>query len=159
MTIKLGTQAGRHPMPVDRYLLAGDVGVGQEAYDAAFAAAQAWLKEPGNFAQMREGVELYYAGLTEVTLGVLDAFQASGYAENVVLFRYDRDQGYVPLRRVVPAEGAQSATMWVVDQRQRNRTTLATHGLAAAAASKPLVEMTDAEAAAAGLITITPAVP
>jgi len=129
--MKLGTQAGRHEMPVEHYLLAGDVGVGQQAYDAAFEAASAWLREPGNYAQLREGLELYYAGLTEVTLGVVDAFQASGYAENVVLMRFDRDQNdYVPLRRVVVAEGQISGGLWVVDQRHSPRLLgYATHGM------------------------------
>ena len=159
MPVRIGSQAGRHPMPVERYILTDpDVGVGQAAYDAAYEAASAWLREPGNAAQMRAGIELFYAGLTEVTLGVVDALQATGYAENVVLMRFDRDQNdYLPLRRVVPAEGEMSATMWVFDQRKPSGLRWA--GIEPEPEPKPLTQMTDAEASAAGLITITPAVP
>ena len=97
--MKLGTIAGRHPMPVDMYLLEGSVEPGNPAYEAAFLAAVRWRR-----AYPKEYVALYYSGLTEVTLGVLDGLYYAG-GSGPDLYRWDTDTGaYERLWRRPPRE-------------------------------------------------------
>lgn len=94
----VGTIRGRHEMPVECYLIDGPVEPGQAAYDAAFTAAVALARDP-NIAR----VALYYAGLTEITLGAVDGFREAG--KRVELMRWDTasstymvlTQSFIPL--------------------------------------------------------------
>lgn len=93
MAVKIGTIQGRHPLPVDEYLVTSEVEPGDSAYEQAFESAKAYAEanlEPGS------SVAVYYTGLTEVTLGVGDGFDAAQI--NVQWWRFDAASGkYVPL--------------------------------------------------------------
>jgi hypothetical protein len=79
--MKIGTVAGRHPLPVDMYLLE-EATPGQSAYDAAYEAARMiGLDE----------VDLYYTGLTEITIGAIDGLDSVGV--KVRLMRYNASSG------------------------------------------------------------------
>lgn len=98
MTTKVGTIAGRHSLPVDLYLVMRAVEPGEDAYTAAYEGAimHAMDLEPAST------VELYFTGLTEITLGALDGYAESGI--NVNLMRYDAaTSSYVPLKTKAPA--------------------------------------------------------
>lgn len=80
---RVGTIAGRHEMPVESYLVIRPVEPGYDAYMAAYEGAIMYAQElaPG------DSVEVYFTGLTELTLGALDGFDELGI--NVQLMRYD----------------------------------------------------------------------
>ncbi|OGY27491.1 MAG: hypothetical protein A2802_00305 [Candidatus Woykebacteria bacterium RIFCSPHIGHO2_01_FULL_43_29] len=102
--MKIGTIRGRHEMPVDRYLVDDrEVSPGEDAYNAVFEAA----KVHGQSLPVADTVELFYAGLTEATIGALDGYESVGI--NVVPMRFNVSSGgYESLsRRVNP---------WVVCQ-------------------------------------------
>ncbi|RJP46792.1 MAG: hypothetical protein C4584_01140 [Armatimonadetes bacterium] len=96
--VRLGTIAGRHPLPVDEYLITRPVIPGQFAYDTVFHAAKDWVKRNGPVGVL---IELYYTGLTEALMGALDGFAAAGVErERVILMRFEESFGqYLPLRR------------------------------------------------------------
>lgn len=81
--MKIGTVRGRHNLPVDRYLIE-DAEPGQAAYLAAYTAA---LQMGAQIDPDGEPVEVYYTGLTEVTLGALDGFRVAGV--RICLMRYN----------------------------------------------------------------------
>lgn len=67
--IKLGTIQGRHPMPVEQYLINGDVDF-EKAHEIAYNAMTEFLKStPKDYA-----IRLYITGLTRVTLACVSAF-------------------------------------------------------------------------------------
>lgn len=85
--IKVGVIAGRHPLPVDEYLVTREVTPGDDAYQAAYQAA----KEHGEIRDTGSSVDLYYTGLTELTLGALDGYTAAYI--NVEAYRFDAASG------------------------------------------------------------------
>lgn len=115
---RIGTVAGRHQLPVDQYLLA-EVTPGQAAYDAAYTVALALFAEL-DLAEDLDEVQIYYTGLTEVTLGVVDAWmdaQLGFYPPRFTVkwMRYDSaEAAYVPLRR-----GPRPPTQEEVETRKR----------------------------------------
>ena len=102
----IGTLAGRHAMPVERYILPGDVTPGQAAYDAAYLAAESMAHALAD--QGVTCVRLHYARLTEVTLGCLDALEKAvgeDWPAVIIPMRFDAASGqYVPFRRGIPPE-------------------------------------------------------
>lgn len=83
--VDVGTVAGRHELPVTEYILIEDVSPGQEAYEKARLAARAWARARMDSlfhlwcqTDGRPVVRLYYTGLTEITLGVIDGFEDAG---------------------------------------------------------------------------------
>lgn len=100
--MKVGTIRGRHDLLVEHYLL-DSVEPGQAAYDAAFNAAREFVRV--NSLQPGDTVEVYYTGLTEVTLGANDGFCETMI--NVNWFRFDAPSGmYVLLRSNRPTYGS-----------------------------------------------------
>lgn len=94
--MKIGTMRGRHAMPADYYLLKREVEPGKPAYDAAYAAGYWFARD---VLAGWETVELYYTGLTEVTLGALDGLYAGARGSlDLTLMRWDQAaQEYQPL--------------------------------------------------------------
>lgn len=91
---KVGVISGRHPLPVHMYLVSREVTPGTDAYDAAYWAA---LRH-GNEVGVGKTVDLFYTGLTELTLGAIDGYNAAFV--NVETYRYDNASGdYVLLAR------------------------------------------------------------
>lgn len=85
---RVGVIAGRHPMPVDVYLLYdAQADVHKGAYWAAYAAAQELFIPAGI-----TWVTLYPTGLTNATLGGLAGFRARN-THPVQIVSFDRDTG------------------------------------------------------------------
>ena len=100
--MRIGTIAGRHPLPVERNILQGQVNPGQEAYDQAFSATKDLVREL--LSQGVDHIDLFYTGLTEITIAVLDALQDEPVS--VTVWRYDSVASeYMPLRRGAPDGG------------------------------------------------------
>lgn len=87
--ICLGLIEGRHPMPVDGYLLPADMsdehGFHQGAYDIARRAAYEIVVEHGYFV-------LYLTGLTVSALGAVDGMREAGISAPVC-YNFDRGSG------------------------------------------------------------------
>lgn len=99
--MKLGIIAGRHQMPVDRYLV-DNVEPGQAAYDAVWLAADHLAKS----VPKGTDIDLYYGGLTEATIAAIDALEGSERVR-LRLFRYDAPSAsYVEILRGMPTERA-----------------------------------------------------
>ena len=95
-TVKVGTVAGRHPLPVDEYLLE-QADPGQCAYDAAYMAAS----RRGYEAVVNDEIlEVYYTGLTEVTLGTIDGLDEAGATYRLMRYNLNGNT-YEPLQRRV----------------------------------------------------------
>jgi len=92
-TIKLGTISARHDMPVDEYLLSDIQSHGQKAYAEAYHATRKWALEHPDV-----DVELYYTGLTEVTIATTDALDNMGMSYTLMRFDQSR-RNYQPLYR------------------------------------------------------------
>lgn len=96
MNLRVGTIRGRHPLPVDCYLLDG-AEPGQAAYDAAATAALELNAEMPDV----DHVDLYFTGLTEATFGAADAFAFARVP--VTLWRWDvASETYQPMERRMP---------------------------------------------------------
>jgi hypothetical protein len=93
--LRLGTLSNRHMMPVDVYVLEGEIPPGR-AYLALFNATLE-MAHQGIF-RGYDGVLLYYSGLTIATYGVTDALDYLGIKS--VLMSYDHKHGvYRPVER------------------------------------------------------------
>lgn len=93
-TIKIGLIAGRHKMPVKRYLINHQVNAGHDAYVEAFNSAK-------KIAELLpcSCIDLYYTGLTEALIGAMDAFELEGVRYR--LMRYDSNtKKYEPIKRI-----------------------------------------------------------
>ena len=95
--MKLGLVAGRHPLPVDRYLLAGEgeVDASPAASPALVAAIQAAVaalpNTSGGEFWGRGPVDLYLTGLTRAALLAVDALRGAG--RHVSIWEYDAQTG------------------------------------------------------------------
>lgn len=85
-TIRVGLIEGRHPMPVDCYLLPSfmteERGFHQDAYNCALEAALDFVAENGSFV-------LYLTGLTVAALGAVDGMRKAGIKMPVCM-NYDK---------------------------------------------------------------------
>lgn len=94
-SIKIGLIAGRHKMPVKRYLINRRVNAGHDAYVEAFNSA----KKAAELLNKCICIDLYYTGLTEALIGAMDAFELEGVRYR--LMRYDSDtKKYEPIKRI-----------------------------------------------------------
>jgi hypothetical protein len=92
--VKIGVVAGRHPLPVDKYLVQ-EVTPGQAAYDAVYNAAMralpAIVEGSTKAGYSKAEIKVYYTGLTETTLAVVDASRDTGVP--IQLMRWDSELG------------------------------------------------------------------
>ena len=97
-TLRLGTCSGRHPLPVEEFLFHPDKGDpiderGAVVVDVATAPrvtakrVEAFLKAHPDVTE----VNLYYTGLTEVTVVTIRELEKNGV--RVTPYRYNRDTG------------------------------------------------------------------
>lgn len=111
-TIKIGTVAGRHEMPVDGYILdevvnPSDVeGIRMAVNEALMSSIGDLVKDgwgiPVNgyddgciFHAPEVKIELYVTGLTQVTVAALSFLVRNGFSVDVMI--YDRETGkYIP---------------------------------------------------------------
>ena len=84
--VRVGLIEGRHPMPVDCWLLPANMsesaGFHQGAYSVAYHAAKEYVAKYGYF-------ELYLTGLTVAALGAVDGMRMAGIAAPVC-WNYDK---------------------------------------------------------------------
>ena len=92
-SVKVGAIANRHDMPVDEYLVDYMSFHGQRAYQRAWDATHQWVRR-----NSRTKMIFYYTGMTEFTIGVLDALDTSSHPH--LLMRWNQtSEKYEPLLR------------------------------------------------------------
>lgn len=92
-SLRVGAIANRHTMPVDEYLAPTVTVHGQKAYLLAWDMTHLWIKK-----HRKTKMIFYFTGMTEFTIGVLDALDTSSHPH--LLMRYNRAElRYEPLLR------------------------------------------------------------
>lgn len=92
--VRVGLIEGRHPLPVEQYLLSPDPTAQQGYHGGVYWAAYQAGRE---LAKTVETIHLYLTGLTTAAIGAVVGMKADGVA-NVVLFSYDSASGkYIPI--------------------------------------------------------------
>lgn len=88
MKISLGLIEGRHPMPIDRYLLPADITNRAGFHEGVYQAAREAAKE----FSPRDEVTLYLTGLTPAAIGAVLGFIDAGVVLTLASFDSESKQ-------------------------------------------------------------------